>query len=196
MQHQNLWSKIIFSGLIGGLLMSTSLAHAEEQVLCIPTKNVLVFQSNLKSVVFSGDQFEVVRAFQGWGEVKKTITVKGQRVTYVKTQFVDRQEEDAENDIGWVRESHIKLKSKCAGYTRADNTNDDSVKLSFQSDAGDGITGLNDVDCCRFPLNSSAHANYTTGMRQFGWGRGAGRKRAVAARGVEGARDRGGNTSV
>lgn len=166
-------------GFIGGLLLGAASAQAGEKVLCISTKNVLVLEADLKTVAFSGDQYETVVPFQGWN-AQKEVTIKGQSVTFVKGQFLNRQEEDAENDEGWVRASLIKEKSECAGYKDEDADDKVAARVSTTSAAISDITSLNDAACCRFPLASSAQEDYRTGMRQFGYRRGGTRKHAAA----------------
>jgi murein DD-endopeptidase MepM/ murein hydrolase activator NlpD len=99
---------------------------------------------------------------------------------------MDRQEEDADNDIGWVRQNNVKLKSQCAGYkdpSREDESAHEEHRASSpssNSNTGDNVSGLTDADCCLFPLASSAQVSFTEGMRKFGWNRSGGRKHAAA----------------
>lgn len=169
---------LVKCGMIGGILLAGFSAQAEDKVLCIASKNVLVLEADLKTVAFSGDQFEVVNPFQGWN-AQKVVTLKGQKVTFIKAQFENRQEEDAENDEGWVRASQVKPKSQCAGYHDDDSEDRIAERVKTTVDASD-IKSLTDSACCRFPLATSAQADYRTGMRQFGYRRGGARKHGGA----------------
>lgn len=170
---------LLKAGLFGGLILSTLTAKAEEQVLCISTKNTLVYESDLKGVAFSGVRFETVVPFQGWGQNLKTVTVAGKSVTYIKAQFTDRDEEEADNDIGWVRQNYVKAKSECAGYVAKSDDNEKGSDDNASATAS--ISGLDDSNCCRFPLASSAQEDYTTGMRRFGYSRSGGARKHAAA---------------
>lgn len=171
-------------GLISGFLLAGLAVQAEEQVLCIATKNVLVYEADLKGIVFSGERFEAVAPFQGWGENSKVTKVGGKKVTYVRVQFTDREEEDADNDIGWVKSTDVKAKSECAGYIEPKDKDEGENKVvtaAVESDDKSVVSDLNDADCCRFPLATSAQADYTTGMRRFGYSRSGGARKHAAA---------------
>lgn len=172
-------------GFVCSLLLGGAMAHAENHVLCIPTNYVLVYQQDIKTIAFSGEKFESLALFKGsWGINDKSVSIGGKYQKFVRVQFLDREEEDADNDIGWVKEEYVKPQSKCPGYVAPkidDNSKGDDHEDIGILDAGSNISGLNDVSCCRFPLASSAQADYTTGMRRFGFTRSGGARKHAAA---------------
>lgn len=127
----------------------------------------------MKIFAFSGVKNEKVSLFQGWGQNEKIIQENGADTKYVKAQFPDR---DADNNIGWVKRSYIKAASQCAKYKASLSVTEFAAVTNIT--VGSGLT---DPNCCRFPLASSAKADYTQGQRQFGWRRGNGKRKHAAS---------------
>ncbi len=159
--------------LIASSLLIGFSAHAEEMILCISSSHAPVLEDNMKIFAFSGNKNEKVSLFQGWGQNEKIIRESGAEVKYVKAQFPER---DADNNIGWVKQSYIKAASQCAGYQTAPSLVQAVAETNIPSGAG-----LKDPSCCRFPLASSAKADYTQGQRQFGWNRDGGVRKHAAS---------------
>lgn len=149
-----------------------------EYVVCTEDSDLLVRNSSLEGVLFSVKKHEPVKLFQGWGTNRRTRVVGGKEHTYVKAQFPEH-EDNNHNGIGWVSEGLIKLKSECASYKEPaeikDVAKDDSETQSTPKVLGE-ISSLSDPDCCNFPLVARPTASYESGMRQFGWRRGGGRR--------------------
>lgn len=166
--------------LLGGIVAMGGMASAQEKILCITTQHEPVYLDNLKDFVFSGERYETVVPFQSFGpskKVKKTVKLKGQIVTFIKAEFTDREEEDAENSVGWVRESQVKLKKDCPHFKASKVVvEDDRPSVNIGN-----ITGLTDSKCCRFPLATQAHADYRQSPRSFGAGRSGGRRKHAGA---------------
>ena len=150
--------------LTGTLMLACAQANAAEQVLCMKASHAPVYENNMTVFAFSGVRFEKVVPFQGWGENEKLVGDK----KYIRAQFPDRT--DDTNDIGWVSAALVKNKSECEGVEQAPVITKVNMSAQIQAPAA-SVGGLLDPNCCRFPLASSAKADYTTGMRQFGWGR-------------------------
>ncbi len=158
---KNMQSLLIASSLLIGFS-----AQAEEMILCISSSHAPVLEDNMKITAFSGIKNERLALFQGWGQNEKIIQESGAEVKYVKAQFPER---DADNNIGWVKQSYIKSASQCATYKASPSVTEVVAVTNMTS----GV-GLQDANCCRFPLASSAKAAYTQGQRQFGWRRDGG----------------------
>lgn len=165
--------KSMNSLLIASSLLIGFSVQAEEMVLCINSDHAPVMEDNMQIFAFSGDKNEKVALFQGWGENEKSVQEKGVAVKYVKAQFLDHS---ADNNIGWVKQSYLKPISQCASYKAPAVTAAVAAKIITNSGAG-----LSNANCCRFPLASSAKADFTQGMRQFGWNRDGGARKHAAS---------------
>lgn len=156
--------------IAGSLLMSVS-AQGQETILCINSDHAPVMEDNMKIFAFSGNKHEKVALFQGWGVNEKAVQENGASVKYVKAQFLDHS---AENNTGWVRASYLKVASQCAGYKA------EAVPALGMTPSSSGL-GLADANCCRFPLASSAKADYNAGARKFGSNRDGGVRKHAAS---------------
>jgi murein DD-endopeptidase MepM/ murein hydrolase activator NlpD len=151
-------------------------AHAEDDILCIKSPTTRIYDKDLKKVILSGRQHETVVQFQGYGQ-KET-------ATYVRVELTDREEEEADNNVGWIDKNLIKPKSKCAGYKvpviETDN-NDPAVKDAFEDATNlQATTGLS-LNCCLFPMKKHPTHSMNEGMRRFGAGRSKGARLHAAA---------------
>lgn len=144
-----------------------------EYVVCTESTDLLVRNESLSKVIFEVKRHEPVKLFQGWGENRRSRVVKGKKYSYVKAQFPEH-EGNAYDGIGWVSQDYIKLKSECAGFKEADSGKDDLTKSEPAPNVS--ITGLNDPNCCNFPLIMRPTASYESGMRMFGARRSGGRR--------------------
>jgi hypothetical protein len=147
-------------------LICMSAAHAEDDILCIKTPTTRIYDKDLKKVIISGRQYETVVQFQGYGQKETT--------SYVRVELTDREDEEADNNVGWVDKSLIKPKSKCAGYKEpaiaADNNDPESQASTELS-----------LNCCLFPMKKHPTHSMNEGMRRFGAGRSKGARLHAAA---------------
>lgn len=156
-----------------------TVAHAETEVrfltgeldlvVCISSGTLSVRSDNLSTVLFSVKRGDPVKAFQGWGEVKKTKVIGGVTYTFQKLQFPNRP--DNLVDIGWVADTYIKNRSDCAGLPPVNPTPPETPP----------VTGINDPACCTFPLNNRPTVTYTSGVASFGASRSGGSRRHAAS---------------
>lgn len=139
-----------------------------EQLVCITSGSLQVRSDSLNSVLFSAKRGDAVKSFQGWGDVQKKKVVDGKTFTYVKLQFPERNGKGV--DIGWVADEYIKTKAECPGMAEADPI-----------DPERSITGINDPNCCTFPLGNRPLVTYTSGVASFGSSRSGGKRKHAAS---------------
>ncbi len=176
-------------------------AQAEDLVLCSSVETVVVLAADLKTPLFNAQQYETVVPFQSFGEkyalptstelfqqysamalrintIKELTTVPLKAPEYVRVEFIDREDEEAENNVGWIDQSLIKPKSKCAGYKESlDNDDkDDTPETLDLSGAGFSLS-----NCCTFPMKKKPQESFTEGMRRFGARRSRGSRAHAAA---------------
>lgn len=188
-------------------LICMSAAHAEDNVLCIKTPMALVYDKDLKKVILLGRQYETVVQFQGYGqketspsryesltsyfdfgkrftEFRNLFSAASFQATYVRVELTDREDEEADNNVGWIDKSLIKPKSKCAGYKApviAADKNAPEVKAAVEAASNlPATTGLS-LNCCLFPMKKHPTHSMTEGMRRFGAGRSNGARLHAAA---------------
>lgn len=139
-------------------------------VVCIASGTLSVRSDNLNTVLFAVKRGDPVKAFQGWGEVKKTKKIGSVTYTFQKLQFPNRP--DNAVDIGWVADSYIKNRSQCAGL---------ATPKPPTPPAPPPVQGINDPNCCVFPLNNAPKVNYSSGVASFGSSRSGGARRHAAS---------------
>jgi hypothetical protein len=139
-------------------------------VVCITSGTLSVRSEDLNSVVFSVKRGDPVKAFQGWGEVKKTKKIGSTTYTFQKLQFPNRPEDAV--DIGWVADTYIKNRSQCAGL---------GTPTTPPPPVTPPINGINDPGCCVFPLAKSPLVNYSSGVASFGSSRSGGARKHAAS---------------
>jgi hypothetical protein len=161
-----LLSPPVFAASTDPVIMSGEL----DLVVCITSGSLSVRSDNLNSVLFSVKRGDSVKAFQGWGEVKKTKKIGGVTYTFQKLQFPDRPDNAA--DIGWVADTYIKNRSQCAGLV---------TPKPPTPPVTPPIQGINDPNCCVFPLNNAPKVNYTSGVASFGSSRSGGARKHAAS---------------
>ena len=198
--------------VLASLVCLSSAANAEDLVLCSPSATVQVVDKDLKTPLFSAQRFETVLPFQNFGqkETKSPYMVfqlyqdffkslngfknpwaaaVEKTVQYEKVEFTDREEEDADNNVGYVKKDFIKLKSKCPGYkepvlasAQKDDDEDGSQALASTPVVATtlSINGLA-PNCCLFPMKKKPTDSYTEGMRRFGARRSKGSRSHAAA---------------
>lgn len=138
------------------LFLHAPLAHAEpmqgsfENVLCSNEESAAVLDSSLEKVSFQARRLETIKVFQGWGENRKL----RQDQALVKVQFPSR--EHSGESIGWVPEEWVKTRSSCPGAGLARES------ISLQG------AGLEDPNCCGFPMGKRPLASYHESPRAFG----------------------------
>lgn len=145
----------------------TLVEGALDPLVCITSGTLLVRDESLDGVLFSARRADPVKMFQGWGDVKKTKVVDGVTHAYVKLQF-PRQ---AGTNIGWVAEAYIKNRAECAGLGT----------VAPPAETPRPITGINDPNCCEFPLANRPKLDYTRGTPSFGSSRSGGARVHAAA---------------
>lgn len=188
-------------------LMGLASAQAEDQVLCITTPTVSIYDRTISKVIILGRQYETVVPFQGFGQeelVPSNVSSSLQdyfdlskrytqmrdlflptlpRSSYLRVELTDREEEDADNNVGWVEKSLIKPKSKCAGYKEPEISADDDLQIvgyDVQFTTLPTINGIS-ADCCLFPMRKHPTHSMNEGMRRFGAGRSKNRRLHAAA---------------
>jgi murein DD-endopeptidase MepM/ murein hydrolase activator NlpD len=139
-----------------------------ERVTCMGSRTLNIRNEELDKVLFKATLGETVKVFQSWGQDEMKRTIGGVEYTFVKVEFSNRESNDEK--VGYVANSFIKEKEKCAYLRKGRREDMGSLK----------ITGLNDGKCCDFPTEKKPTHSYTSGMRRFGAGRSGG-KRAHAA---------------
>lgn len=142
-----------------------------KQIVCIGSQTLNVRHSNLKEVIFRAQRGEKIKAFQSWGENKKSTVIGGVEYNFIKVEFPEREEKD--QNKGWVADNFIEAESDCKFISSA---HDQSNHISDTQ-----ITGLDDSKCCEFPTVRRATHPYTSGMRRFRAGRGGGKRYHAAA---------------
>src|SRR5690606_4159297 len=105
----------------------------------------------------------------------RLISFYGKNTNYIRVQFIER---DDKNNVGWVDENLIKSKADCkkSGILLSDyiiNSNDPLGELFYNQDVKPKdpikpISGLDDKNCCVFPLKRSPKESYTDGIKKFG----------------------------
>lgn len=153
-----------------------------EYVVCTESTDLLVRNESLNRVLFEVKKNEPVKLFQGWGTNRRSRVVNGKTYFFVKAQFPEH-EDNAYDGIGWVSQDYIKLKSECSGYKEPSSGKEDSAQKEPAPKEQDStsksnvwLSGLNDANCCNFPLIMRPTASYESGMRMFGARRSGGRR--------------------
>jgi hypothetical protein len=139
-----------------------------EQVVCISSGTLSVRSDDLERVLFTVRRGELVKVYQGWGDVRKTKVIGGVTYIFMKVQFPSR--EHLSQSDGWVAEMYIKPRSQCPGLEDSSPPADPRP-----------ITGINDPRCCVFPLTNRPLVNYSSGVASFGANRGGGSRRHAAS---------------
>ncbi len=184
------------------LFICLSTAQAEDNILCIQTPTVSIYDKDLNKVIILGRQYETVVEFQSFGqkEIKPLLWNKEKyfnfgktsnkpidivikppfkKPSYVRVELTDREEEEADNNVGWLDKSLIKPKSKCAGYKEPGTVIGKGSAPTLDTDLK-ALNGLS-ASCCLFPMKKPPTASFTEGMRRFGAGRSGGARLHAAA---------------
>lgn len=138
-----------------------------DDVICLASGKINIRSEKITDVLFTAENGEKVKRFQGWGENTKKAVIDGEEYTFVKIQLSGREETD--QNTGWVANRFIKEKSKCPYVNENRIIIDQSIE----------ITGLDDKNCCEFPTVKKPTHLYTSGMRRFKAGRSGGRLHAA-----------------
>lgn len=150
---------------------STDSASGDQEILCLKGESLNVLSDDLGEILFSGERYDAVNRVQDWEQEEISVTVNGATERYVKVSFPEATEEDAGNNSGYVLARAIKKAKDCEGYQEYIAQEKAEVEKRDQdvsSTARDAITGLNDPDCCFFPVYSRPMASYTAGAPMFG----------------------------
>ena len=158
--------QLIFISFMSFIGMSA--AYAEDNVLCSQTATVSLYDNDLKKVIVVGHQFETVVPFQSFGRTETKTSPTLIQKTFVRVELTDREEEEAENNVGWLDQSLIQLKSKCAGYKEPVDADQADEKIILPANSPAPVTNGLSGDCCLFPMKNRPSVSYTEGMRRFG----------------------------
>jgi hypothetical protein len=141
-----------------------------ESVICIAEGTAQVHDQSLKKVLFTAKKNTEVKPMQTFGNDKQTKIIDGKTYTFIKAMF---PEQHGSQKIGWVSSDLVKPKSQCATAPQQKPITVDKDDET-QSSATMTIVGLDDKNCCEFPLTARPTTSYKSGMRRFGAGRGGG----------------------
>lgn len=184
-------------------------ASAEELVVCAQVPESPVYERDLQQVNFMARDFETVVPFQSFGsKVESEVRYVGHKdqrapspfipadanpsliqvinlslmktTIYVRAEFTDRDEEEADNNVGWIDRDLIKPKSQCANYKEPVDSDDVAESDEDKSEASKN-SGLSDPNCCLFPMKVAPKESYTSGQRRFGSSRSKGARAHAAA---------------
>ncbi len=126
-----------------------------EYVVCLSGGSLQVRGENLRSVLFTTENFSPVKLFQGSGSRKGD---------YIKVQFPNRDQ-----SVGWVASKLVRARSRCAAAPQPEQSAESLLELSSSR----AVTrGLNDPNCCQWPVKGETTQDFTTKQRRFGAGRG------------------------
>lgn len=167
-----------------------SFAGPYEMVVCIESSRLNVRSNDLRRVLFQVPNYSVVKVFQGWGENKKTRMIHGEQMLFIKVQVQKPKSGEAE---GWVAEDLVRPRSRCEGAEQVakplpplpEPKPDLSEQYIKPAPAEEKKpvrgTGLNDPNCCQFPLRKEPTADFNDGMRKFGARRSGGKRLHAAS---------------
>ncbi len=145
-----------------------------EKVVCVDDPFLRVRAPDLNRVLFTVPNHSPAKVFQGWGENKRTKRINGSKVTFIKVQFPAQGEQ-----VGWIAEYLVRPRSLCRG---ADSEITPAPAPAAEvsqppvSSAVSSISGLNDPECCFFPVKAEPTASYETEQRRFGARRSGGKR--------------------
>jgi murein DD-endopeptidase MepM/ murein hydrolase activator NlpD len=134
-----------------------------EFVICTENKTTAVLDRNLKTKIFSANQFETVIPSQSWDEKRK--------LTHVEVQFPTR---NGMLNSGWIPRSLVQLRSECAPLEKIEPS-DENIAVDDSLNTLD--KSISRKDCCKFPTLKRSSAPYTGGILQFRAKRNNGRRR-------------------
>lgn len=149
-----------------------------DYVVCIKDDVLQVRAKNLKDILFGARKLEVVKPLQSFGTEKQTRVISGKSYSFINVKFDGRPQGQ---NTGWVADAYIKLKSQC---NEVSAVQPDPPKQEEQSENGRSsgdrdfskIKGLNDENCCEFPVMKRPTTSYLEGMRRFRASRSGGRR--------------------
>ncbi|HEY8270450.1 MAG TPA: M23 family metallopeptidase [Pseudobdellovibrionaceae bacterium] len=134
-----------------------------EYVICTEDKTTGIFAQDLKTKIFSANQFETVIPSQSWDEKRKT--------THVEVQFPAREEMPRS---GWIPRDLVQLRAECIPLKKTAPSDEDAP-------VDDSLTTLDPrvsrKDCCKFPTTQRSSQPYTSGILQFRAKRNKGKRR-------------------
>ena len=148
-----------------------SYAQAEDNILCIEKSTAPIFNKDLNQVIFFGRQYETVVESQDFGQKD------GTKSNYVRVELTDREEDEADNNVGWLDKSLIQSKSKCVGYKEPIVKIQATTPVIPDSQTIYGLPG----NCCLFPMKKHPTVSFIEGMRRFGASRSRGARLHAAA---------------
>lgn len=142
-----------------------------EHVVCLSGGGLNVRGDNLATVLFTAENYSTVKLFQG-ADAKKSKLINGRKIQFLKAQFPGRDE-----SVGWVAESLVRPRSRCKAAPQVEPANpkgeekEEDAELNPLSEVA-RIRGLNDPNCCQWPVKGQVTEDFATEQRRFGAGRG------------------------
>ena len=134
-----------------------------EHVVCLKGGRLNVRNAELSRVLFSAENYEAVKLFQGQGT---------KRGNYIKVQFPGHDQA-----VGWVAASLVRPRSRCLSAPQPqpveEEENEQPEAQPAPEAAGRAQTrGLSDPNCCQFPVKGETTHDFASAQRRFGAGRG------------------------
>lgn len=158
---------------------ASNIQGSMQNVVCLDSSTLNVRSSNLKKVLYSVKKYEKVKMFQGWGNNAQVKNINGKKHTFVKVQFPSREEKN-QDSTGWIAKGFIKPASQCAGAVKEEKKIAEKVERE-QPSSRQSVNGLDDPNCCEFPLARHPDRSITApGMWNFGWRRSGGARTHAA----------------
>lgn len=141
------------------------------KIVCVEDETLTVHAEDLVTPLFSLNKNVPVNVMQDFSDDPKLRSIKGVIYKYVQIQVPGREE--AEGNSGWVQEKYIRERNDCASYhpPRAPEKKPQTVKADKSVNYG-----LDDSNCCVFPLRKKPTNEYSEGMARFGAKRSSGRR--------------------
>ncbi len=145
-----------------------------EHVVCLRSGRLNVRGKSLRDVLFTANNYSGVKIFQGSGT-----KLKRRGRSYIKAQFPELKEK-----IGWVAEDLVRPRSRCQAAAQPVKIFETDKQLNEASELGSGgnraiIRGLNDPNCCQWPVKGEPTADFASAQRRFGARRGSRRLHAA-----------------
>lgn len=145
--------------------VAPSVAGNLEYVACFKSGELAVRDQKIAKTLFKIEPYDPVKPFQGWDKNKKKQKINGETYNFIRAQFPD--EEDDENDTGWIADKFVKLKSECKDPQETNTAKIVPTEIP--------VAALTDEACCKFPLTKTTKS-FEDGMGVFGYKRNKGRR--------------------
>lgn len=102
------------------------------KIVCIKSgSNLTVKTDSLRENRFQVPRGTPVKVFQGWGDNRKSLSVRGKSVTFVKVQFPTLS---GAKSYGWIAEQFIATPEECSGAPQAEEQVNEKAKEQVDQD--------------------------------------------------------------